>query len=56
MLGIITKNTILKAIHNVKCAHILILRLGIITKNTILKAIHNIIVLILDTVKVGNYN
>ncbi len=41
MLGIISKNTILKAIHNTIAALQLVCLLGIISKNTILKAIHN---------------
>jgi len=41
MLGIISKNTILKAIHNIKLVFDLVEMLGIISKNTILKAIHN---------------
>jgi len=40
-LGIISKNTILKAIHNSKLQAYNIHELGIISKNTILKAIHN---------------
>ena len=40
-MGIISKNTILKAIHNSKSTIVPFEVLGIISKNTILKAIHN---------------
>ena len=43
LLGIISKDTILKAIHNDYILIETIIKLGIISKDTILKAIHNYI-------------
>ena len=54
-LGIISKNTILKAIHNVSSFIFFLDALGIISKNTILKAIHNIEIASWQTYKVGNH-
>ena len=54
-LGIISKNTILKAIHNVYGIVFVCELLGIISKNTILKAIHNGCSLLLCLYHVGNY-
>jgi hypothetical protein len=55
MLGIISKNTILKAIHNICLLFELDAVLGIISKNTILKAIHNTCLWLKNLPKVGNY-
>ena len=54
-LGIISKNTILKAIHNVLFILNWYYGLGIISKNTILKAIHNGVGLEPTETYVGNY-
>ena len=54
-LGIISKDTILKAIHNVTISHYPSYLLGIISKDTILKAIHNSRYSNSDKSWVGNY-
>ena len=55
MLGIISKNTILKAIHNITFDLNSTLKLGIISKNTILKAIHNLFLSLYFARYVGNH-
>ncbi len=55
MLGIISKNTILKAIHNQILIRENDFALGIISKNTILKAIHNPTQQQAQETMVGNY-
>ncbi len=54
-LGIISENTILKAIHNQELQPMLHLQLGIISENTILKAIHNRLLFMAKAIIVGNY-